>query len=206
MRIASRSTAVKIFASVVLVGGAASVAGLGTFGAFTSTTAASQSVGTGKVVLSTSASVRAMDLAAVDMVPGDSLQRTITLTRSTDTESFGSVKLTTTAATSNLLTNATDNPNVLTLKVDQCSSPWVKPAGSNDLTCAGTTTTVVPQRAVLGSAIDLGAATTSLNAAGAASNLRVTLALPSAADNAFQGLSNTVTFTFDATQRANTTL
>ena len=36
-------------------------------------------------------------------------------------------------------------------------------------------------------------------------NLRFTLQLPAGADNTFQGLSNTVTFTFDATQRAANT-
>jgi hypothetical protein len=36
---------------------------------------------------------------------------------------------------------------------------------------------------------------------GAASNLRLQLVLPSTADNPFQGLSNVITFTFDATQR-----
>ena len=39
-----------------------------------------------------------------------------------------------------------------------------------------------------------------LNAA-ATSYLRVTLSLPESADNTFQGLSNTIKFTFDATQR-----
>ena len=43
------STAAKVCASVVLVGGAASVAGLGTYGSFTSTTTASESVSSGKV-------------------------------------------------------------------------------------------------------------------------------------------------------------
>ena len=75
-------------------------------------------------------------------------------------------------------------------------------AGRNDLTCSGVNTPVVAQRAVIGTNLDLAAATTALNAAGATSNLRVTLTLPTAADNAFQGLNNTVNFTFDATQRA----
>jgi hypothetical protein len=200
MLLGTRTTAVKILASVALVGGAASVAGLGTFGAFTSTTSASAATGTGKVVLSTAASVRGLDVSATSLVPGDSVERTVTLTRSSDTESFGSVKLTTAGTSSNLLT--TDTTNGLQLKVDQCSAAWTKPANSNALTCAGTTTTVIAQRAVVGSTLDLGAATTALNSSAAASNLRVTLSLPTTADNSFQGLSNTIDFTFDATQRA----
>ncbi len=204
MRIASRSTAVKIFASVVLVGGAASVAGLGTFGSFTSTTSASQAAATGKVVLSSTAGAVGMTTTPViNMVPGDAMQRTITLARSTDTDSFGSVKLTTTGSASNVLTS--DATNGLQLKIDQCSVAWVKATGSNDLTCAGTTTAVIAQRAVIGSTIDLPVATTALNGAGAVSNLRATISLPTAADNTFQGLSNTLTFTFDATQRAAST-
>jgi spore coat-associated protein N len=200
MRLGPSSIAVKIFATVVLVGGAASVAGLGTFGSFTSTTSASASVSAGKVVLASGTSARGLDIAAANLVPGDTVQRTITLTRSTETEAFGSVKLTTAGTTANLLTS--DATNGLQLKVDQCSAAWVKPSTSNDLTCSGTVTTVVAQRAAIGSALDLGAATTALNSSAAASNLRLTLTLPTSADNNFQGLTNTVNFTFDATQRA----
>ena len=200
MRLGTRKTAVKIFASVVLVGGAASVAGLGTFGSFTSTTSANTATGTGKVVLSTASSVRGLDVSATNLVPGDTVERTVTLTLSSDTESFGSVKLTTAGTASNLLT--TDAVNGLQLKVDQCSVAWTKPANSNALTCSGTTTPVIAQRAVVGSTLDLGAATTTLNSSAAASNLRVTVSLPATADNAFQGLANTINFTFDATQRA----
>ena len=101
----TRATAVKIFASVVLVGGAASVAALGTYGSFTSTTSASETVSTGKVVLNSAAGVRGLSIDATNLVPGDTVQRTVTLSRSNDTESFGSVKLTTTATTSNVLTS-----------------------------------------------------------------------------------------------------
>jgi len=198
MRFGSRKTAVKIFASVVLVSGAASVAAMGTYGSFTSTTSASENVSTGKVVLNSAAGVRGLSVDALGLVPGDTVQRTVTLTRSNDTDSFGSVKVTTAATSNNLLTS--DATNGLQLKIDQCSVAWVKPAG-NDLTCSGTTTNVVAQRAVIGTNLDLGAATTALNAVGATSNLKVTLTLPTGADNTFQGLTNTVNFTFDATQR-----
>ncbi len=198
MRFGSRKTAVKIFASVVLVSGAASVAAMGTYGSFTSTTSASENVSTGKVVLNSAAGVRGLSVDAAGLVPGDTVQRSVTLSRSNDTDAFGSVKLTTSATSNNVLTS--DATNGLQLKVDQCSVAWVKPAG-NDLTCPGATTNVVAQRAVIGSNLDLGAATATLNAVGATSNLRVTLTLPTAADNAFQGLTNTVNFTFDATQR-----
>jgi spore coat-associated protein N len=205
MRIGTRKTAAKIFASVVLVGGAASVAGLGTFGGFTSTTTASEATGTGRVELSSASGVRGLDIAATGMVPGDTAQRTITLTRSSDTQSFGSVTLTTTSAVSNLLT--TDTAKGLQLKIDQCPVAWVKAAGSNDLTCpSGADAPVLASRAVIGSPVDLGAATAALNSNDATAYLRATLTLPAAAGNEFQGLSNTVKFTFDATQRAASSL
>lgn len=198
----NRKTAVKIAASVVLVGAAASVAGLGTFGSFTDSTSASENVSTGKVDISSANGAQGFSMAADKLVPGDTAQRTIVLTRSSDTEKFGSVKLTTAVPagnTANLLT--TDATNGLQLKVDQCDVAWVK-GQSNDLTCPGNSATVLAQRAVIGSNFDLAAATTALNAAGATSNLRATLTLPVSADNTFQGLSTTVNFTFDATQRA----
>jgi spore coat-associated protein N len=203
MRLAASSTAVKIFASVVLVGGAASVAGLGTFGAFTSTTTASETVTSGKVILSSAAGAVSMATSVTDMVPGDVAQRAVTLSRSTETTSFGSVKLTTAGSAANVLTS--NAVNGLQLKIDQCSVAWTKAATTNDLTCSGTTTAVVAQRAVIGTDIDLAAATTSLNASGATSFLRVSVSLPTTADNAYQGLTNTLTFTFDGTQRAANT-
>ncbi|GAA4381981.1 TasA family protein [Nocardioides caricicola] len=189
--IATKSAAVKVLASAALVGGAASVAGLGTFGAFTSTTSASQDVATGKVVLS---STSTFGTPVTNMVPGDTIARTVTLTRSADTEAFGGVKLTTAGTSSNLLTS--DTTNGLQLKVEECSVAW------NNGACSGTTTTVVAQRGVVG-ATDIPASTlANLNAAGKTANLKVTLTLPATADNTFQGLQNTINFTFDATQRA----
>ena len=49
MRITLTSTGGKVLASTVLLGAAASVAGLGTFGTFTSTTSASAAVASGTV-------------------------------------------------------------------------------------------------------------------------------------------------------------
>lgn len=194
-----RSTSAKVLASVVLVAGAAGVAGLGTFGSFTSSTAAEQQVSTGKVTLtSASQATRGFDVAATNMVPGDTVQRAVQLTRANDSETFGSVKVTTAGSTSNLLT--TDATNGLKLKMDLCSVAWTK-AASNELTCSGTTTPLVAQRVVVGQNLDLGAATTALNSAAKVANVRAELVLPTEAGNPFQGLSNTISFTFDATQR-----
>lgn len=197
--LASKSAAVKVLASVALVGGAAAVAGLGTFGAFTSTTSASQDTTTGKVVLTSTGGAQGFGAAVTNMVPGDTIQRSVTLARSTDTEAFGSVKLTIAGTASNLLTS--DATNGLQVKVEECAVAWVK--SGNDLTCSGQVDQVVTQRAVLaGTGSDLAHVTSSLNGASKTANLKVTLTLPATADNTFQGLQNTINFTFDATQRA----
>ena len=201
MRLGTRKTTGKIFASVVLVGAAASVAGLGTYGSFTSSTAANENVGSGKVVLTSANGVQGLSVDATNLVPGDTVQRSIVLTRGSDSEKFGSVKLTTTGTSANLLTS--DATNGLQLALDQCSVPWTKVGSTTALDCVGgTVTPVLAQRAVIGTDLDLTAATATLNGASATSNLRATVTLPTAADNAFQGLANTINFTFDATQRA----
>jgi spore coat-associated protein N len=195
----------KILASVVLVAGAASVAGMGTFGAFTSTTTATENVSSGKVEIAlTQHANLGTTVAATNLVPGDTVQRAVTLSRSSATEAFGSVKLTTTGSTANLLTsNVSDG---LQLAIDQCTGgTWVKAASTNELTCTGTgstVTSILAKSPVIEANRDLAAATTALNGAGAKSELRLTLSLPTTANNDYQGLSNAITFTFDATQRA----
>ncbi len=196
----SRSNLTKVVASLALVAGAASVAGLGTFGAFTSTTSASESVASGKVTIGTGAPARSTDIPATGLVPGDTVQRAVTLTRANDSEQFGSVRLTT-AATGTATKLTTDATNGLQLNLDQCTIAWTKAPTTDELLCAGTTTAVITKRAVVGSALDMPAATTALNGS-STSHLRVTLALPTDADNTFQGLSTAIGFTFDATQRA----
>ncbi|MEV7428860.1 MULTISPECIES: TasA family protein [unclassified Nocardioides] len=198
----TRKTAAKIAASVVLVAGAASVAGLGTFGAFTSTTSASEQVAAGTITLGLGAASQPTSVQAAGLVPGDNVQRDLTLTRGATDEKFGSVSMTTTPKVGSLLT--TDTANGLKLAVDQCSVPWTKatPAATNGaLTCSGTTTSVLAASPVIGANRALPVALTSLNDA-KTSYLRVTMTLPEAAGNDFQGKNATVDFTFDATQRA----
>ncbi|GAB2854521.1 TasA family protein [Nocardioides pacificus] len=204
---ASKATTAKILASVVLVGGAASVAGLGTFGAFTSTTTAQQSVGSGTVTLDmTQPTTQGLGVAATGMVPGDRIERAVTLTRS-GSELFGTVSLTTASV-------ATPTPSILTtnttmglqLAVDSCDKAWTV-AADKSLTCSGITTSVLASSPVVAANRPLGSVTTALNnEAIKVANLRVTLALPTAADDTFQGKSDSISFKFDATQRAGKAL
>jgi hypothetical protein len=135
------------------------------------------------------------------MVPGDTVQRSFDLTNS-GSQNLASIGLTTTASPTSLLDS--DGTNGLQMVVDKCSIAWVE-AGTSPAftyTCAGTTTTVIASRAVIGSGLNMAglAALTS----GGTDRLRVTLTLPSSTGNTFQGLSSTITYSFLGTQRTAT--
>lgn len=204
-RISMKSTSGKVLASVALLGVAASVAGLGTYGSFTSTTSASETVTAGTVDVQLGAAGTAtnrLTVPATGIVPGDSIQRAATLTN-TGNQNFGGVTLSTTpAGTASKLT--TDTLNGLQVTVDACSVPWTETgtAPAYAYTCAGTTTSVLATRPIIGTDVALSNLASVTTAK--ADNLRVTATLPAAADNTFQGLTGTVNFAFTATQRAAT--
>src|SRR5581483_6991679 len=89
----------KLIASTALLAAAAGAAGLGTFGSFTSTTSATESVSSGNVTIALGASGTAanrLSVAATGVVPGDTIQRGVTLSNTGDT-ALSAVTLTTTA-------------------------------------------------------------------------------------------------------------
>lgn len=208
-RISIKSTSGKVLASVALLGVAASVAGLGTYGSFTSTTSASETVTAGSVDVqlgTAGTAANRLNVAASGVVPGDSIQRVATLTNAGN-QNFGGVTLSTTAtttATAPATKLTTDAVNGLQVTVDACSVPWTEAGTSPALTytCAGTVSTVLPTRPIIGTDVVLSnlQSITTLKT----DNLRVTATLPAAADNTFQGLTSTVAFAFTATQRAAT--
>jgi len=192
----------KVLLSAALLGGAASIAGLGTYATFTDTTSASMPVDSGVVDVNLGAvgADNRLTVAAVDVVPGDTLQRAFKLSNSS-TSTMASITLTTAATTSSLLdTDATDG---LQMVIEKCSIAWVESgvAPAYTYTCLGTTSTVLASRPVIGS--NLALSNLSLTA-GATDNLRVTLSFPSSAGNTFQNLASTIQYTFTGTQRAGT--
>lgn len=192
----------KVLLSAAAIGVTASIAGLGTYAAFTDTTTASLPVDTGIVDVNLGAvgAANRLTVAAVDIVPGDTMQRGFTLSNlSTDT--MASITLTTTASPSSLLD--TDATAGLQMVIDKCSIPWVEAgvAPAYTYTCAGVTTSVLASRAVIGSAIALSNLTLT---ASATDNLRLTLTLPSTTGNTFQNLASTISYAFTGTQRAAT--
>jgi spore coat-associated protein N len=197
---AARSTAQKLLATVAVLGAAASIAGLGTYATWTSTTSQSQSISSGTVTIAlgaTGAATNRLNIGASALAPGDTVQRSVDLTNSGSLD-LASVTLTTTAPTSSLLD--TDATNGLQMVIDKCSQAWTEAGPPYTYTCGGSTSTVLASRAVIGSNLslsNLGATT-----AGATDHLRVTLTLPGGADNSFQNKSSTISYAFTGTQRA----
>lgn len=194
------STSKKLLATVAVLGAAASIAGLGTYATWTSTTSQSHTISTGTVTISlgaTGAATNRLNIGASGLVPGDTIQRSVDLTNSGSID-LASVTLTTSASPSSLLD--TDATNGLQMVIDKCSQAWTEAGPPYTYTCGGTTSSVLTSRSVVGSNValsNLGATT-----AGATDHLRVTLSLPSAAGNTFQNQSSTITYAFTGTQRA----
>jgi hypothetical protein len=190
----------------VTIGGTAAVVGLGTFGAWTSTTTAetpTYSGGTVTLDYGAAGTTNRLSLGATAMAPGDTAQRGFTL-RNSGTLNFATVSLGITASPTSLLDS--DATNGLTVKVQKCSSGFVESASTPYThSCAGTLTTVLAATPVA-TVKATPPALTGLSSltAGASDNLKATFELPAAANNTVQGLSSTLSISFTATQRTQT--
>jgi spore coat-associated protein N len=190
-----KKTSGKILASVALVGTAAAVAGMGTYGAFTSTTTANQAVTAGTVVIALgSGAANTLSVPVAGLLPGDSVEKLATLSN-TGNSALNNITLTASTTTPSLLT--TDTTDGLQLTIESCSVAWTVTTGVD--TCTGTSTTVLATGPVIGA--DKALAGLTALASGATDNLKVTTSLPTTADNDFQGAASTITFAFTGTQR-----
>ena len=201
-RVTGGSTTTKLIATLAILGAAASIAGLGTYATFTSTTSQSHAISSGTVTIAlgaTGASTNRLNIGASALAPGDTIQRSVDLTNS-GTLDLASVTLTTTASPSSTLD--TDATNGLQMVIDRCSVAWTEAGPPYTYTCSGATSSVVASRAVIGSTIAMSNLTATT--AGNTDHLRVTLTLPSSADNTFQNKSSTISYAFTGTQRAAT--
>jgi spore coat-associated protein N len=194
----------KLLVSLAVISAAASIAGLGTFATFTSSTSASQTVSSGTVTIAlgaTGASTNRLTVGASNIAPGDTIQRSVDLIDSGSID-LASITLTTNATTSSLLD--TDATNGLQMVIDRCSNAWTEggTAPAYTYTCSGSTSTVLASRAIVGTNLALSNLTALTN--GVTDHLRVTLTFPSAAPNSFQNQSSTIQYTFTGTQRAGT--
>ncbi len=196
------STSKKLLATIAVLGAAASIAGLGTYATFTSTTSQNHTISSGTVTISlgaTGAATNRLNIGASGLAPGDTIQRSVDLINSGSLD-LASITLTTTASPSSLLD--TDATNGLQMVIDKCSVAWTESGPPYTYTCSGTNTPVLASRAVIGSNIALSSLGATTN--GATDHLRVTLTLPSGAGNTLQNQSSTITYAFTGTQRAAT--
>jgi hypothetical protein len=192
----------KVLATLALVGAAASIAGLGTYATFTSSTPAEAEAitsGTMQIALGTDGTTaNRLDIPASDIAPGDTIERAVDLSNGASTIDLSAVTLTTTASPSSALD--TDAANGLQMTVDKCSVPWTESGPPYTYTCSGSPSTVLASQPVIGSGLAL--ANLSALTAGQTDHLRVTLSLPTTADNSMQGLASTINFVFTGQQRA----
>jgi spore coat-associated protein N len=196
-----KSTLVKVLGSFAVLGAAASVAGLGTFATFTSSTSAGQSIQTGTVSITLGATGPAnrLTVGATNLVAGDTIQRAVDLVNNgtAGSDNLSSVQLTTTASPTSTLD--TDVSNGLQMVIDKCTVAWTESAAPYTYTCGGTTSSVLTTRAVIGASLPL----TNLVSltTGSTDHLRVTLTLPASAPNTLQGQSSSISYNFVGTQR-----
>jgi spore coat-associated protein N len=192
----NRLHARKLLLTIAVLGAAASIAGLGTFATFTSSTSASHTIASG--TLSLTAPFSRLGTGASPIAPGDTMQRGIDLSYS-GSIAFASATLTTSATTSSLLD--TDATNGLHIAIDKCSVAWTESGPPYTYACGGSTSTVLASQALIGSNMPLSNLTLT---AGATDHLRVTITFPSAADNTFQNKTSTINYTFTGVQRNGT--
>jgi hypothetical protein len=194
------SNARKVVGSLGVIGAAAAVAGLGTFGGFTdSTTPVATTISSGTLSIDLTQPGFAIPATTTNFVPGDSLTRAVNLVND-GSSALGSVTLSTTAAAPSVLT--TDTTNGLQLAVKSCTVPWTQAgtATAATYTCSGT-------ERVLGSGPAIGnyvLSNPASLAAGATDYLTFAISLPGTADNTFQSKSAALSLTFTGVQRTGT--
>lgn len=200
MGISMKTTSGKILASVALVGTAAAVAGMGTYGAFSSSTAANAAVTAGTVQIAVGApgANNTLSVPVAGVLPGDTVEKLVTLANTGDSD-LNTVTLTTDAgATASALT--TETVDGLQLTIENCSVAWTGTAAP--YSCTGTKSTVLASSPIIGANRAL-ANLTALTAA-KTDHLKVSTTLAKSASNTAQGASSTIGFDFTGTQRTET--
>jgi predicted ribosomally synthesized peptide with SipW-like signal peptide len=196
-KIANSSTARKVVGSLGVIGAAAAVAGMGTFGSFTdSSTPVATTIQSGTLNIDVTQQGFAVPVTTAGFVPGDSLTRAVNLVNSGNV-ALGSVTLNTTAAAPSVLT--TDATNGLQLAVKSCSVPWTQAgtATAATYTCGGTERLLASGPVLSSMSLNNPASL----AAGSTDYLTFAVSLPATADNTFQGKSAALSLVFTGSQR-----
>ena len=193
----ARRTRARVAASVVVLGAAASVAGLGTFGTFTdSTTPVVSRTDTGMLSIALTEAAHTATLSLFDQgvfLAGDVESSPIDLVND-GTAALSELRLGSVATDSSVLD--TDRVNGLQLAVESCSEAW--DAVDGDWVCGGTTTRHYTGPIVTDVALRGGAAL----APGGTEHLLLTAALPSTTTaDLVEGATSSLDFVFSASQR-----
>jgi len=190
----------KLLSSAAVIGAAASIAGLGTYATWTSsTTAQNQTVSAGTVQIALGSTNR-LTTNATGLVPGDTVERAVDLDGpASGISGIGSISLGVSVGSSTLLDS--DTTNGLHVNVDSCPSAWTESgtAPAYTYSCSGSVTSLVSNQPVIGN-FNL----PNLNSmnVGGIDHLRVKLTLPGTAPTTMMGLSDTLSYVFTATARA----
>ena len=193
----SRRTRARIAASIAVLGAAASVAGLGTFGTFTdSTTPLVSRTDTGVLSIALTEAAHTATLSLFDpgvFLAGDVESSPIDLVND-GTAALSELRLGSVATDSSMLD--TDRVNGLQLAVESCSEAWDAVGG--DWVCGGTTTRHYTGPIVTDVTLRSGAAL----APGGTDHLLLTAGLPSATTaDLVEGATSSLDFVFSGTQR-----
>ena len=192
----------KLLSSAAVIGAAASIAGLGTYATWTSsTTAQNQTVSAGTVQIALGSTNR-LTTNATGLVPGDTVERAVDLDGpASGISGIGSISLGVSVGSSTLLDS--DTTNGLHINVDSCPSAWTESgtAPAYTYSCSGSVTSLVSNQPVIGN-FNL-PSLNSMNVSGV-DHLRVKLTLPGTAPTTMMGLSDTLSYVFTATARAGT--
>ena len=193
-------TARKVVGSLAVLGTAAAVAGLGTYGNFTdSTTPMNTTVNSGtlSINLTQPAGSYSIPVTVNNMVPGDSITRAVNLVNDGDL-GMSAINVVSSATASSILT--TDQTNGLQLAVKSCSVPWTQggTASAPTYACSGTQGALMSGPVVNNASLNN---PNSLNPGGT-DYLTFSISLPTTADNTFQGKSAGISLSFTGAQRS----
>ncbi|MCW2699035.1 MAG: uncharacterized protein JWQ45_570 [Blastococcus sp.] len=199
-QIADNTNVRKVVGSLAVIGTAAAVAGMGTFGSFTdSTTPVDTTIQSGTLSINVNQVGYAVPVTTAGFVPGDSLTRAVNLVND-GSATLGSVNFSSVATAGSVLT--TDTLNGLQLSLKSCSVAWTQggTAAAPTYACSGTTSTIYNGPAVT----TIGLANPAALSAGGTDYMLFSISLPASADNTFQGKSATLSLSFTGMQRSGT--
>ena len=194
------TTARKVVGSLGVIGAAAAVAGMGTFGSFTdSTTPVNTTINSATLDINAGPVGATIPVSTDGFLPGDSLTRAVNLVNN-GSSPLGSVVLGTSVATPSILT--TNTTSGLQMAVKSCAVAWTQ-GGTPDAptyACSSGEKLLASGPAVSNNNLTNAASLVP----GGTDYLMFAISLPTSADNTFQGKSATLSLTFTGTQRTGT--